>query len=236
MKSPAFALFVLLVLLPFWGYGQLNDCADAEVICSDAQLAFNPMGPGVYDFDDPDNFMGCISPNEINTAWYYFEIDPTAPPDLVLGFIINPLGGYGEDYDWALFGPDVSCGALGSPIRCSSSSNTCDFCPETGMGMGTTDVSEGPVTGDGFVMTLVVQPGQGYYLMIDNWLGTDYGFTMDWTGSAAPWLNCDAVPPCAVNATPGLPFTVCEGDVFQLYSLGSADTYSWSGTNGSTEF
>ena len=243
MKSFVLSLLAVILFLPYSGQGQqqINDCGDAQVVCTSDDLAFNPDGPGQDDFDDPDNHPGCMTALEQNSAWYYFQIDPNAPPDLVLGFIIHPKGGLGEDYDWALFGPDVVCGDLGFPIRCSSSSAACGFCPETGMGMGTTDVSEGPGTGDGFVMTLVVQPGQGYYLLIDNWQGTDHGFVLTWTDSAAPYLNCAAEPPCALNAIAGPDITACEGDpsvALNGESTGNHgnETYSWSGTNGGTAF
>src|SRR5687767_15129024 len=131
MKLFVLALFALVFLLPFDINAQLNDCEDAEVVCDDGNIAFNPIGPGDNDFADPDNDEGCITALEQNSAWYYFQIDPNAPPNLVLGFIIRPLGGQGEDYDWALYGPNVTCGDLGSPIRCSSSSAACGFCPET---------------------------------------------------------------------------------------------------------
>lgn len=199
------------------------------------------MGPGDDDFANSNNHPGCITALEQNSAWYYFEIDPTAPPNLVLGFTIHPFGGYGEDYDWALFGPNVNCGNLGFPVRCSSSSFMCGFCPDTGMGMGTTDFTEGPGTGDGFVSTLVVQPGQGFYLLIDNWQGTNNGFRLKWTDSAAPYLNCAATPPCALGAKAGEDLAACEGDQdVQLsgdnYGGHGNETYSWSGTNGGTAY
>lgn len=242
MKFITSTLFTLFFLLPFFSHGQINDCQDAQVVCTSDDLAFNPIGPGLDDYADPDNDEGCITALEQNSAWYYFQIDPLAPPNLVLGFIIFPKGGLGEDYDWALYGPDVVCGDLGSPIRCSSSSAACGFCPETGMGMGTTDFTEGPGTGDGFVMTLVVQPGQGFYLMIDNWQGTDNGFVLTWTDTAADYLNCNAAPPCALEARAGLDIEICEGDDSAIPLNGESsgnngnETYSWSGTNGGTAF
>jgi len=242
MKFFTFYSIGLLLCLPFTGLTQtINDCVDAVVVCSDDDIGFNPDGPGQNDYADPDNNEGCITSLEQNSAWYYFQIDPTAPPDLVLGFILHPKGGLGEDYDWALYGPNVPCGNLGNPIRCSSSSAACGFCPDTGMGMGTTDVTEGPGSGDGFVMTLVVQPGQGFYLMIDNWQGTMNGFVLTWTDSAAPYLNCAAQPPCALEAHAGPNILACEGD--QSITLDGTssnnhdnETYSWSGDNGGTAY
>lgn len=240
MKS-ALTLLIVLFILPFSSQAQINDCSAAVVVCSNANLDFNPMGPGHNDFADPDNDEGCITVLEQNSAWFYFQINPGAPMGLVLGFIIHPEGGLGEDYDWALFGPDVNCSDLGSPIRCSSSSAACGFCPETGMGMGATDFSEGPGSGDGFVSTLVVEPGQGFYLMIDNWLGTTAGFILEWTDSAAPFLNCGASPPCAIEAEAGPDIAACEGDEgVQLFgsSIGNHgnETYVWTGTNGGDVF
>ncbi len=241
MKSIAFTLFSILLFLPFFNYAQINDCAGAVVICSNEDLAFNPQGPGLNDFADPDNNEGCLVALEQNSAWYYFEIDPAAPLGLILGFIISPNGGLGEDYDWALYGPDVECGDLGDPIRCSSSSANCGFCPETGMGMGAMDTSEGPGTGDGFVSTLQVEPGQGFFLLIDNWLGTNNGFQLTWTDTAADYLDCDAEPPCALSADAGADISVCEGDAPFSLNGGSTgnngnETYSWSGTNGGTAY
>ncbi|MDQ3016536.1 MAG: SprB repeat-containing protein, partial [Bacteroidota bacterium] len=241
MRLIASAPIAFLLVLSLAGHAQINDCSQAVVVCDNTDLAFNPNGPGHDDYADPDNEPGCITALEQNSAWYYFQIDPTAPPGLTLGFVIHPNGGLGEDYDWALYGPNATCGDLGFPIRCSSSSAQCGFCPETGMGMGTTDLSEGPGTGDGFVMTLQVQPGQGFYLMIDNWLGTMDGFILNWTESAAEYLNCNAVPPCALNAIAGTDINACEGD--QNISLNGEsignngnETYSWTATNGGIAF
>ncbi|HZV68418.1 MAG TPA: gliding motility-associated C-terminal domain-containing protein [Saprospiraceae bacterium] len=223
-------------------HAQINDCRKAMVVCNDDNLTLNPQGPGIDDYLDPDNDPGCMIDRENNSAWYYFEIDDNAPGNLRLGFIIHPNGGFGEDYDWALYGPDVLCNHLGSPVRCSSSSAACDFCPETGMGKNTTDVSEGPGSGDGFVRTLMVQPGQGFFLMIDNWQGTQNGFELSWTESAAAYLNCNAEVPCGIVAIAGPDIITCRGNQTSISLHGSAghihgrEKYNWSGTNGGTDF
>lgn len=241
MKSNPLLLIISFLLLPFLGVAQINDCSLAQVVCGYEDITFNPEGPGINDFADPDNDEGCMTALEQNSAWYYFEIDPTAPAGLTLGFTILPAGGLGEDYDFALYGPDVDCGNLGSPTRCSSASGACDFCPETGLGMGATDITEGPGTGDGFVMTIEVEPGQGYYLLIDNWAGTSVGFTLTWTGTAADYLNCDAVPPCSLYAVAGDDISACIGDTaipLNGESTGGNgnETFVWSGTNGGTNY
>ncbi|MEO0777002.1 MAG: hypothetical protein AAF146_10580, partial [Bacteroidota bacterium] len=208
----------LLLLASFPALAQNNDCATAEIICSDSQISFNPSGPGNNDFAPPGNNDGCLG-GENQSAWYYFEIQGTAPPNLELGFTLTPDGGAGEDYDFAIFGPDAPCNGLGSPIRCSYASQSCGFCPQTGLGMGATDVSE-PPSGDGFVAPLIVQPGEGYYLLIDNFLSSSTGFNLDWTGPAAPFLNC--TPACdaeagTVNANPN---PACPGATISFDAQG----------------
>ena len=59
----------------------------------------------------------------------------------------------------------------------------------------------------------VVQPGQGYYLLVDNFSNNATGFTLTWTGSAANNLECAAQPPCGLIAEAGDPVTECEGGV-----------------------
>src|SRR5688572_5378455 len=137
MKFFIYNLFFLFAL-PLATHAQINNCIGARVVCDKEDITLNPLGPGLNDYADPDNNPGCLVDFENNTAWYYFEIQENAPFGLSLGFTINPNGGLGEDYDWAVYGPDVFCHDLGFPVRCSSSSAACDFCPQTGMGMGTT--------------------------------------------------------------------------------------------------
>lgn len=235
-------LLPALVLCIDISHAQNVDCATATTICNDPITMGNPSGMGMNDFEPPGNDPGCLQNESANSSWYYFEFDSSTPPGSIFGFIISPAGGKGEDYDWALYGPDVGCAGLGTPIRCSSSSESCGFCPQTGMGMGATDFSEGPGTGDGFVATLAVQPGQGYFLNINNWKGTGNGFSLEFTGDAAEFLDCGADPPCSLIAT-ALPekITKCQGDpdfTMSATAFGGLAPYTfmWSGTGNGTGF
>ena len=156
-----------------------------------------------------------------------------------LGFTLTPFGGNAEDFDFALWGPDVACDSLGDPLRCSYADDGCDFCPQTGMGMGETDESENPF-GNGFVSTIIVQPGQGYYLMVDNFNGTSNDFNLEWTGEAGDDLACNA-PPCSVEIELGDAITQCTGERdidLTVMIIGNGDPYdiTWTGTNGGTAF
>ena len=202
--------FLGMVLFHSLLYGQNNDCSLAGILCDNVNITSNPDGSGFDDFSLPNNDPGCVAGFEHESEWYYFEIDPNAPVDSELGFIISPNAGLGEDYDFAVFGPNVNCGNLGAPIRCSYAATGCANCPQTGLDSDATDTSEG-AAGDGIVAPLIVQPGEGYYLLIDNFLSTGQGFDMTWTGGASDWLNCAAEPPCAVNPFAGDNIEECQG-------------------------
>ena len=215
------------------------DCDVALTICSDGPVDFNPQGPGFNDFTG-NNSGGCLVANEHQSAWYYFEMNPSTPPGIDLGFTINPNAGSLEDYDFAIYGPNLECDNLGSPIRCSFADDGCIFCPETGLGMGASDVSEG-AGGDGFVLPLFVNAGEGYFLVVDNFNNSSQGFSMTWTGGGAPFLNCDATPGCELMADPIPPQTFCQGSLpTTLFAsvtgaIGPV-TYSWVGDGAGTSY
>ncbi len=211
-----------------------QDCITAEVLCDDGNVAFNPIGPGpIIDFANPNNDAGCLETDERHSAWYYFAFRTDMPPNSIISFIINPNGGVGEDYDFAIYGPNPDCNNLGSPLRCSYADEFCAFCPITGLGQGAQDDSETP-SGDGFVAPMIVQPGQGFYLMVDNFLGTSNGFELSWGGSAAPFLNCVVDPTCTMNVTIEDVLEVCPGgapvtlDVIVADNMGTI-SYVWTG-------
>ena len=221
-----------LCLFSFFSYSQGSpDCAGAIVLCSNASISFNPQGIGaVNDFAPASNSQGCLSTGERNTAWYYFEFNNMMPPNSQITFTINPNGS--ADYDFAIYGPDVGCGGLGAPVRCSYAGTF----GATGLGNGATDNSEG-AGGDAFVAPLTVQPGQGFYLVVDNFSSNNTSFNLAWGGSAAPFLDCSATPPCAVTPNYSPNYNICAGSgpVTLQGNIGGADGtefINWSATNG----
>ncbi len=230
------------LLLPFRMVSQINDCIGAQVICSDGAVDYEPTGPGRNDFANPNNDAGCLLVNESQSAWYYFEFREDMPPNSIIEFTITPYGGNNEDYDFAIFGPNLSCDSLGSPIRCSFAVHTCTLCPQTGLGKGATDTSEPAYDSDGFVAPMVVQPGDGYYLLLDNFKLTARGFQLTWGGSAAPYLNCLANPYCrSITVSAGPDKSVCSGSApFRLEGsakgVGNNARYEWIGTPEALSF
>ncbi len=209
-----------------------NDCSGATLVCGSGQLAFNPTGPGANDC--AGGVCGCLAANEHQSVWYYVEIDPSSPPGAIFGFIIVPNAGSGQDYDFAVWGPNKCCGSLGSPLRCSFASGGCTYCPLTGVSdiHNSVDVSEG-AGGDGFVKSIITQPGQGYYILIDNFSNNSSGFTLNFEGNAI--LSCAANPACCIPITPPTPITKCQGaapfGITVVVGGAGATTYSWAGAD-----
>ncbi len=158
--------------------GQNNDCTNFTAICSNSSFSGNSTGPGF----NSESCTGCTAGGENYSNWYFFQVQTGG----TFGFTINPLSPTG-DYDYALYGPNVTCTSLGTPIRCSYAANT----GPTGLGNGATDTSEG-VTGDAWTSTISVTAGQTFYLMINQWEATANGFTINFGGSAS--LNCAVLP------------------------------------------
>ncbi len=206
-----------------------NDCVNATPICDNSTFADNSFGPGVNDFASANNNPDCLLLNEHQSAWYYIEIAVGG----TLAFDLAPVAGAGEDYDFAIFGPDVPCNNLGTPIRCSYADAFCLYCPSTGLGNGTTDFSE-TAFGDGYVAEINALTGQSFYILIDNWLATSQGFSLTWTGTAV--LDCSIVGGpivTVINVGDVICFGTNTGSVDITVTSGTpAYTYLWS--NGAT--
>ena len=158
--------------------GSNSDCSFATAICSNSSFTGASSGPGL----SSEGCSGCnLSENFSN--WYYFEAQTSGTLRLTIDPNVNT-----DDYDFAVYGPNVTCRSLGSPVRCSYAANT----GNTGMSPTALDNSE-DVLGDGYVAPINVTAGQTYYLMVNKWSAGGSGFTLDWTGSTAS-LDCAVLP------------------------------------------
>jgi len=151
-----------------------NDCSEATTICSNTSFMGASIGPGVVG----DGCSGCNT-SEHFTNWYSFCVSVSG----TLQFMVSPTNA-ADDYDFALYGPNTGCAALGVPVRCSYAG----LSGNTGLNTTAVDVSE-DVLGDSWVSTLPVVAGECYYLMISKWSSGGSGFTVDFTGSTAS-LDC----------------------------------------------
>lgn len=158
-----------------------SDCASATPVCADTPFSDASPGPGIT----AEGCSGCVT-SENYTNWYRIQIQTSG----TLAFTINPNNN-SDDFDPVVFGPNVTCGSLGTPVRCSYAVNAGNG--NTGLGNSAVDPSE-DVLGDQWVSQMNVTAGQTYYVMINGWSATSgaNGFLLDWTGTAS--LNCTILP------------------------------------------
>jgi len=209
-----------------------QDCTNAIPVCQTTKLD-GLTGIGDADFFPGFTDAGCLG-DENNSIWVYFQIDASSPNPSTLAFTIAPVGGLGEDYDWALFAPGAFCGALGIPIRCSAAPANCGNCPNTGLQFGEgfpLDI-ETKASGDGYLPIISVIPGESYYLLINNFSGNAPGFQISFGGSAI--LDCTPDPPCQMQVFAPIDITVCQAETLpfdvSVSELGGGGLVDWEWT------
>lgn len=161
-----------------------NDCINATHLCSNSAVGGNSTGPGIV--AEGCNGSACPAGGENHTNWYSF----TAATSGSLSITVSPTTP-SDDYDIAIFGPNVSCNSLGAPIRCSDAAAS----GVTGaVGYPTPDPNSTTedVYGDKFVNELTVNAGETYYLMVDEWSTTGAGYNLTFGGTAV--LDCTVLP------------------------------------------
>ncbi|KAA5535356.1 Ig-like domain-containing protein [Paenimyroides baculatum] len=184
MKKITFLLFILLSHLI---YAQ-QDCSSALSICGNSNINYSPIGFG----NTYESLGGCLSVGgENNSVWYKFQVATSG----TLTFVISPTAAV--DYDWAVFGPNVSCANIGTPIRC----NAAGTYGNTGLNMTNTNTVGAPGSNVPFCKYMDVIAGETYYLFIDNWVGLGFNgvapFSLIWGGTATlhdPFLNSTTAP------------------------------------------
>jgi hypothetical protein len=164
------------------GAGQTTnaDCVNATPICGDATITAVTTGPGLVS----ESCNGCTAGGENYSNWYKIQIASSG----LLGFTLDPAQG-NDDFDFAIYGPTIGCGALGVPVRCSYSAAI----NNTGMGNGALDISE-DVTGDGWVSPLPVIAGQTYFIMVNHWTPPSQAYQLIWDLSGGASLDCMILP------------------------------------------
>jgi hypothetical protein len=157
-----------------------NDCTRSTQICNNFSFNANSSGPGLVSEGCGGN--ACMAGGENHSNWYVFQVNTPG----TLAFTLTPTNA-ADDYDFALYGPGVTCSNLGPAVRCSDSY----LSGATGLGNGAVDWSEN-VLGDKWVAPMNVTAGQIYYLVVDEWTPTNAGYNVTWTGTAG--FSCTPLP------------------------------------------
>ncbi|WBV59961.1 gliding motility-associated C-terminal domain-containing protein [Chryseobacterium camelliae] len=169
---------LLFLLLLSQIYFSQADCSTALSVCGNSSITYSPTGIGTVN----ETLGGCLTTGEHNSIWYKLTIATSG----TLTFDLVPYDP-GADYDWAIYGPNVSCGNLGSPIRCNAAT-AIGVGASTGLNMTSTLTSAAGGSLTPYCMYMDVVAGQTYYLYIDNWVGagstTIAPFSLTWGGTA----------------------------------------------------
>ncbi len=216
-------LLLFLLLLSRTLYSQA-DCATALSVCGNSDITYSPSGIGAIN----ENLGGCLSTGEHNSIWYKITIATGG----TLTFNLVPSDS-DADYDWAVYGPNVTCGNLGAPIRCNAAT-VIGVGASTGLNMTSTITSAAGGSTTPYCRYLDVLPGQTYYLYIDNWVDVfnpiTAPFSLTWGGTAtlaSPFTNPNIqtqpfTPPGAPAANPADPreIIICQNPtVFDFNTL-----------------
>lgn len=218
-------LFFIFSFIIANAYAQM-DCATAISVCGSSTINYSPVGIGNVN----ETLGGCLTEGEHNSVWYKITIATGG----TLTFNLVPTDP-NADYDWAMYGPNKTCGNLGAPIRCNAAT-VVNVGASTGLNMTSTILSGPGGSTNPYCRYLDVLPGETYYLYLDNWVSatstTMAPFSLTWGGTAtiaSPFNNPNLtphpfVPPGQPGATPTDPriITVCSNPaVFDMSSLTS---------------
>lgn len=184
-----------------------NDCVDAIIVCGNTGFdGLNATGVGTQELNGGNT---CGS-SENNSIWLQLSIENGG----TLGFTLTPESSdINVDFDFFVYGPNVSCGNIGSAIRCSTTNPVASGATNnlTGLNSTETDDSEGPgPDGNNFVEWLTVSNGETYFLIIDRPIGTS-NFSLTWNGTA----TFNQPPVFQIPVGEGLDIEKCDTDVVQ---------------------
>ncbi len=204
MKHRSSFLFNILSLIGLLGNAipalsqvpTVQDCNGAIPVCQSTYFQANSFsGTGNYP-NEINPLLSCLG-GEINSVWYTFTVQTAG----TLCFSITPNSPT-DDYDWALFNlTNANCSDIATnaalQVRCNFDVG--------GLPPGGVTGATG-LAGAGQAPCLNVIPGQTFTLNISNFSASQFGYTLQFTGSAAIFDN---IPP---TIKPIAAITACGAD------------------------
>ncbi|MFD1163152.1 T9SS type B sorting domain-containing protein [Hwangdonia seohaensis] len=215
-----FVIFIFLLQYNIVRGQQPTDCIDAVIACGNSNINLDVSGVGTQELSGSNN----CSSQENNSVW----LKVTLVTSGTLGFTLTPNStAISEDYDFFVFGPNVSCSNIGQAIRCSTTNPQAAGQGNnlTGMNASSSDTAEGPgADGDSFVRWLDVLAGETYFIVIDRPIGNS-PFSLQWTGTAQ-----FSDPPSDQSNANGTPLNLESCDVVAPFNDGFT-TFDLSANN-----
>ncbi|NKI33089.1 T9SS type B sorting domain-containing protein [Croceivirga thetidis] len=212
-------LAFLILSLPL--SGQVSpDCSSAVPICSNTPVNGGTLSYGVDDFNGAHS-SGCLEVStsgviESNSAWYRFRTAASGQLGINIGHDSS------EDWDFALYLAD-DCNTLGDPIRCNFFDNR-DQNTFIGIGMD----PSGDTANVQYEDWIQVEPGQDYFLFINNFSNNNSGFSIQFSGDVFTTNPTDALDCSIVSNLLGPPIAACENETVILdATTPNASSYAW---------
>lgn len=203
-----------------------EDCTNAIPICNNTPTNGGTQDYGIDDFNGAIS-SGCLEQTlsgaiESNSAWYRFKTGASGQLGFNIGFDTS------EDWDFALYQTD-DCGNLGEPVRCNFFDNQ-DMQAYMGVGEDPTGDTDTFLYED----WLYVDPGEEYYLLINNFSNTNSGFSIQFSGEIFVTNPYDALDCSIINNLLGAPIAACDNETITLDATTTdALSYSWYRDTGS---
>lgn len=201
--------------------GQVSsDCSNAVPICNNTPVNGGTVGYGEDDFNNADE-SGCLRKTlsgvlETNSAWYKFRTGASGQLGFNIGFDVS------EDWDFALYKAS-DCNTLGEPVRCNFFDNA-----DANSFMGVGEDPSGDLDTFLYEDWLQVEPGEDYYLLLNNFSNTNSGFSIQFSGNIFVTNPYDALDCSIINNLLGPPVSACDSETVVLDATTiDAVTYEW---------
>ena len=178
------------------------DCGNAVPICNNTPVNGGTMGLGIDDFNGSST-SGCLEEAlsgsiESNSAWYRFRTGASGQLGFNIGIDTS------EDWDFALYKTN-DCNNLGDPIRCNFFDNQ-----DGNAFIGIGEDPSGATANVQYEDWLQVEPGEDYYLLINNFSNSNSGFSIQFSGQIFVTNPYDTLDCSIINNLLGPPdFGVC---------------------------
>jgi gliding motility-associated-like protein len=220
-------LIFFLVTGLYNSYSQ-SDCSNALPLCTDANSGGIVNGFGIDDFNMLTQ-SGCLGTglgvNTIETNSYWFRIKLAESGQFGFNIIPNDVS---EDWDFAVYGPGYTCGALVNPVACNFSKTS----PSGYTGVGI-DPNSGTQTA-AYDSWMNVTAGDEYVIFVNQYAGNNTGFSITWQGAVIDEftqpLSCDIL----VDLGPDRDLCTGENTLLNATTFGADIGYEWFLLNETT--
>ena len=196
------------------------DCGNAVPICNNTPVNGGTIGLGIDDFSGY-SASGCLEEAlsgsiESNSAWYRFRTGASGQLGVNIGIETS------EDWDFALYKTN-DCNNLGDPVRCNFFDNQ-----DGNSFIGVGEDPSGTTANVQYEDWLQVEPGEDYYLLINNFSNNNSGFSIQFSGYIFVTNPYDALDCSIINNLLGPPISACENDTVILdATTAGAASYNW---------